>query len=55
MSFPTLLGGERIHRDPVKEPFASLADNTRARELLGWKPTTKVEDWLMKYKKDLNI
>ena len=50
-----LFGGERIHRDPVKEPFASLADNTRARELLGWKPTTKVEDWLMKYKKDLNI
>ena len=50
-----LFGGERVHRDPVKEPFASLADNTKARELLGWKPTMEVEDWLIKYKEDLGL
>ena len=50
-----LFGGERIHRDPVKEPFASLADNTKAKDLLGWKPTMEVEDWLKKYKEELGI
>jgi UDP-glucose 4-epimerase len=50
-----LFGGQRIHRDPVKEPFASLADNTKAKDLLGWKPTMEVEDWLKKYKEELGI
>ena len=50
-----LFGGERIYRDPVKEPFASLADNTKAKDLLGWEPTMEVEDWLTKYKEELGI
>jgi len=31
------------------EPFQTLADNTKARDLLGWKPTGNVEEWLSNY------
>jgi nucleoside-diphosphate-sugar epimerase len=32
-----------------------LADNSKARELLGWKPTMIIEDWVKEYKKELGI
>tara|TARA_Y100000592_G_scaffold33207_1_gene52741 strand:- start:123 stop:1028 length:906 start_codon:yes stop_codon:yes gene_type:complete len=50
-----LIGGERIHKDPVIEPFATLADNTKAKELLGWKPKQNFEEWVSKYKQDLGL
>ena len=50
-----MIGGERIHRDPVIEPTETLADNTKARELLGWKPTQNIEDWVPGYKKELGL
>jgi UDP-glucose 4-epimerase len=50
-----MIGGPRIHRDPVIEPSCTLADNTKARELLGWKPTMVIEDWVEKYKKELGL
>ena len=51
----TLLGGSRTHRAAVQEPFATLADNTKAKELLGWKPTENFEEWVTKWKKDLGL
>ena len=51
----TLLGGSRTHRAAVQEPFATLADNTKAKELLGWKPTENLEEWVTKWKKDLGL
>lgn len=50
-----LLGGDRVHRDPVVEPFATLADNSKAMELLGWKPTQDFEKWVGEWKKELGI
>ena len=50
-----MIGGPRIHRDPVIEPSCTLVDNTKARELLGWKPTMVIEDWVEKYKKELGL
>lgn len=50
-----MIGGSTINVDPVVEPKATLADNTKAKELLGWKPMTIIEDWVPKYKKDLGI
>ena len=50
-----MIGGERIHREPVIEPKETLADNTKARELLGWKPTQNIEDWVPGYKKELGL
>ena len=50
-----LIGGYRTHREPVIEPFATLANNKKAKRLLGWKPTMVLEDWVVKYKKDLGL
>lgn len=50
-----LIGGETLNRDPVIEPRETLADNTRAIELLNWSPTISLEDWMPKYKKDIGI
>jgi len=50
-----LIGGETVNIDPVIEPRETLADNSKAKELLGWLPEMKVEDWVPKYKKDLGI
>ena len=50
-----LLGGEKINRDSVQEPFATLADNTKARELLGWSPTQDFEKWVGEWKDSLGL
>ena len=50
-----LIGGDRINREPVIEPFATLADNTKAKELLGWEPKQNFEEWVSKYKQDLGL
>ena len=46
-----LIGSKTIHVDPVNEPHANLANISKAKDLLDWKPSMKVEDWL----KDLKI
>ena len=50
-----LIGGEREHGQPVIEPKQTLADNSKASKELGWKPSTSLEDWVIKYKEELNI
>ena len=50
-----MIGGERIHREPVIEPKETLANNSLAEELLGWKPTQNIEDWIPKYKKEMGL
>jgi len=50
-----MIGGERLHREPVIEPKATLADNSKAEKLLGWKPTQNIEDWIPKYKKEMGL
>ena len=37
------------------EPKHTLADNTKAKELLGWNPTVKVLEWIPSYKQMLGI
>ena len=51
----TMMGGKRVHIDPVIEPKETLADNQKAREMLGWNTTTKIEDWVKIYKEELGI
>jgi len=51
----SLIGGPTTHVEPVIEPRETLADNTKAKNLLGWSPTINIEDWVPKYKKDLGI
>ena len=50
-----MIGGDRVNVDPVIEPKATLANNSLAEELLGWKPTQNIEDWIPKYKKEMGL
>ena len=50
-----MIGGPTINVDPVVEPRETLADNSKAKNLLGWSPSVMIEDWVKKYKKDLGI
>lgn len=50
-----MIGGDRINIEPVLEPKETLADNSLAKELLGWEPKQVIEDWVPIYKKDLGI
>ena len=44
-----IFGGPFEYKPKRLEPFQTLADNTRALELLEWTPTGNVEEWLKKY------
>ena len=50
-----MIGGSTINVEPVIEPRETLADNSRARELLSWKPTMVIENWITKYKKEMGL
>jgi UDP-glucose 4-epimerase len=50
-----MIGGPTVTVDPVVEPRETLADNSKAKNLLGWSPSIIIEEWVPKYKKDLGI
>ena len=45
-----LIGGEVEHIPPRFEPKNTLADNQRARDLLGWEPQVSIEDGIKELK-----
>ena len=51
----TMMGGSRVHVKPVIEPKETLADNTKAKKVLGWKTTMKIEDWIKTYKEKMGL
>ncbi|HEV3245554.1 MAG TPA: NAD-dependent epimerase/dehydratase family protein [Candidatus Paceibacterota bacterium] len=50
-----LIGGPSIHVEPRLEPHDTMADNRKAKELLGWEPTIKLEEGIAELKKLWNI
>lgn len=50
-----LIGGERVWIEPRIEPKAAEANNTKARELLGWQPEVKFEDGIAELKQLFGI
>lgn len=50
-----MLGGEKTYGEKRLEPFKTLADNNKAKDLLGWVPKGNLPNWIKKYKKDLGI
>ena len=48
-----MIGGPVKFLPPRIEPRETLADNSLARELLGWEPTMDLPDWLLSYKKEM--
>ncbi len=50
-----MIGGPTVNIAPRIEPKATLADNSRARELLNWEPTIDLAGWLGEYKKEMGL
>tara|TARA_R110002020_G_scaffold17760_9_gene61985 strand:+ start:873 stop:1775 length:903 start_codon:yes stop_codon:yes gene_type:complete len=48
-----MFGGEKQYGNKVLEPFITLADNTKAKEILKWEPKGDLPTWVKKYKKTL--
>jgi UDP-glucose 4-epimerase len=50
-----IIGGESVHVEPRLEPHDTLADNSRAKKLLGWEPTIRLEDGVAELKKEMGL
>ena len=50
-----MIGGDKINIESVVEPRETLADNSLAKRVLGWETTTKIEDWITKYKEEIGL
>ena len=50
-----MFSGEIVYAAPRIEAHDSLADNRKAKELLGWEPTIRLEDGIMKLKEEMQI
>ena len=50
-----MIGGKKMTIQDRVEPRETLAGIKKAKELLNWEPTQKIEDWMPKYKKELGI
>ena len=45
-----MFGAEKKYMKPVNEPFANLADISKAKELLNWEPLGDLCSWIKDYK-----
>lgn len=50
-----LIGGPVVNEEERLEPAHALADNKKARELLGWEPQVKFEDGIAELKKEAGL
>lgn len=50
-----LIGGERQYLPPKLEPKATLANNSKIKDKLGWEPTGDLDNWVKEYKKVINL
>jgi len=50
-----MIGGPTIHVEARLEPAHTLADNSLARKLLEWEPTTRLEEGIAELKKSMNL
>ena len=50
-----MLGGKKSYGNKVIEPFQTLANNSKAKNILNWNPTGDLPTWIEKYKKELGI
>jgi nucleoside-diphosphate-sugar epimerase len=45
-----MFGAEKKYMKPVNEPFANLANISKAKELLDWEPLKDLDSWIKEYK-----
>lgn len=50
-----MIGGPTVTVPPRIEPKKNLADNSLAKELLGWEPTVNLSEWLAEYKREIGL
>ena len=50
-----MIGGQTVNIESRIEPKESLADNSLAKELLGWEPTVNLPEWIKEYKKEIGL
>lgn len=50
-----MFGGDKEYGENVLEPFQTLADNSKAKKVLGWKPKGNLPNWISKYKIEMGI
>ena len=50
-----MLGGNTVNNEPVNEPFANLANISKAKKLLDWEPKMDLKSWINNYKLNRNI
>lgn len=50
-----IIGGPTVSIPERLEPKETFADNSLARELLGWEPTMDLHNWLKEHKKEIGI
>jgi len=50
-----MFGGEKVYGEKRFEPYKTLADNSKAKQMLGWNPNGDLTTWIKKYKKELGI
>tara|TARA_R110002074_G_scaffold126028_1_gene263922 strand:+ start:213 stop:1148 length:936 start_codon:yes stop_codon:yes gene_type:complete len=51
----TMLGGSKVHIEPVIEPKETLADNTKAKKVLGFNPSISIDDWIPVWKEEMGL
>ena len=50
-----MIGDEKVYVDSVIEPKETLANNDKAKRVLGWETTMKIEDWIKTYKERMGL
>lgn len=50
-----LIGGEVVHEEERLEPKDALADNRKAKDVLGWVPSVRIEDGIAALKKEAGL
>ena len=50
-----MFGGDKVYGEKRLEPFETLADNKKAKNILNWEPKGNLAKWIEKYKIQLGI
>ncbi len=50
-----MFGGKKVYGEKRLEPFETLANNQKAKIILGWRPLGDLEEWIKHYKIELEI
>jgi len=50
-----MFGGQKTYGEKRLEPFATLANNQKAKTILNWQPKGNLSEWIKKYKIELGI